>query len=120
MAKMCSPTYCPMTTAMKCCGPLVAFLVPGETSFRISRTGAVHLVRWKRNTRWKLPLAEDVFFAWLRDKGFEAELSTCGRLAKQMHAQLGGWLNVLANEPLLKLMQWLEAARTEKARRWVR
>jgi hypothetical protein len=70
---------------------------------RIGKTGAVHLVRWKRNMQWKLPLAEDVFFAWLKDKGFDAELSTCGRLAKQMYSQLGGWRSVLTNEPLLAL-----------------
>jgi hypothetical protein len=71
--------------------------------FRIGRTGAVHLVDWQRNTRWKIPLAEDIFFAWLKDKGFNAELSTCGRLAKQMHSQLRGWTSVLTNEPLLSL-----------------
>jgi hypothetical protein len=65
---------------------------------------AIHLVKWKRNTRWKPPLAEDVFFAWLKDKAFDAELSTCGRLAKQMYSQLGGWLSVLTNEPLLSLL----------------
>src|SRR5262249_13602977 len=44
-----------------------------------------------------------VFFAWLKDKGFEAELSTCGRLAKELYTQLGGWLHVLTHEPLLEL-----------------
>jgi hypothetical protein len=56
--------------------------------FRIGRTGAVHLVKWKRNTRWKLPLAEDVFFAWLKDKGFDAELSNAfatWRMARHAH-----------------------------------
>jgi hypothetical protein len=42
-------------------------------------------------------------FSWLKDKGFNAELSTCGRLAKQMHSQLRGWTSVLTNEPLLSL-----------------
>jgi hypothetical protein len=71
--------------------------------FRIARTGLIHLIKWRQRARWKLPLAEDVFFAWLRDKGFVAELSTCGRLAKQMHSQLAGWTNVLTNEPMLAL-----------------
>ena len=71
--------------------------------FRIGRSGPVHLIKSLWRTRWKLPLAEDVFFAWLADKGFGAELSTCGRLAKQMYAQLEGWTHVLTNEPLLKL-----------------
>jgi hypothetical protein len=52
-----------------------------------------------------MPLAEDIFFAWLRDKGFAAELSPCGRLAKQVYSQLGGWLSVLTNEPLLALFE---------------
>jgi hypothetical protein len=71
--------------------------------FRIGRTGPVLLIKWLRRTRWKLPLAEDVFFAWLADKGFEAELSTCGRLAKQIYSQLEGWTHALTNEPLLQL-----------------
>src|ERR1700682_1668588 len=61
------------------------------------------LRRWKQRAQWRLPPAEDVFFAWLKDKGFEADLSPCGRLAKQMHSQLGGWDSVLTNEPLLAL-----------------
>jgi hypothetical protein len=72
---------------------------------RIGRTGLIHLIKWKRRARWKLPPAEDVFFAWLRDKGFAAELSPCGRLAKQMYTQLDGWLSVLTNEPLLALFE---------------
>jgi hypothetical protein len=57
--------------------------------FRIGRSGPVHLIKSLRRTRWKLPLAEDVFFAWLADKRFEAELSTCGRLAKRLRAVAG-------------------------------
>lgn len=74
--------------------------------YRIGRTGLIHLIKWKyRFSRWKLPFAEDVFFAWLQDKGFIAELSTCGRLARQMHSQLRGWLSVLTNEPLLAMFE---------------
>jgi hypothetical protein len=88
-------------------GPEVLRIAGGRLSladeFRIARTGLVHLVKWRQQARWKLPPAEDVFFAWLKDKGFVAELSTCGRLAKQMYAQLAGWANVLTSEPLLAL-----------------
>ena len=76
----------------------------GRDAFRISRTGLVHLVKWDRRVRWTLPLAEDVFVAWLKDKGFTTELSTCGRLAKQVHSQLGGWIGVLSNEPVIQLL----------------
>jgi hypothetical protein len=75
-----------------------------EDEMRISHTGVVRLVNWNSKAHWKLPVAEEVFFAWLKDKGFNAELSTCGRLAKQIDRQLGGWINVLTNEPLIKLL----------------
>jgi hypothetical protein len=73
--------------------------------FRIGRTGLVRLIAWKHKARWKIPLAEEVFLAWLKDKGFTAELSSCGRLARELHAQLGGWLHALTNEPFLTLLE---------------
>ena len=73
--------------------------------FRIGRTGIVSLVTWRTRTHWKLPVAEDVFFAWLKDKSFEVDLSTCGRLAKQIHSQLRGWTSILTNEPLIALLE---------------
>jgi hypothetical protein len=73
--------------------------------FRIGHTGIVNLVTWRTRTHWKLPVAEEVFFAWLKDKGFEVDLSTCGRLAKQIHSQLRGWTYVLTNEPLIALLE---------------
>lgn len=73
--------------------------------FRIGRTGLIHFVRWGVDTRWKVPSAEKVFLAWLKDKGFEAKLSSCGRLAKELYAQLRGWTSVLTHEELLKLLE---------------
>jgi hypothetical protein len=73
--------------------------------FRIGHTGLVNLVSWRSRTRWKLPIAEEVFFAWLKDKGFDAELSTCGRVAKQIHTQLRGWISVLSDEPFVALLE---------------
>jgi hypothetical protein len=75
-----------------------------EDDFRIGRTGLIHLVKWKQKSRWKIPHAEKIFFAWLKDKGFDPSLSTCGRLAKEIYSQLEGWINVLALEPLLALL----------------
>jgi hypothetical protein len=75
-----------------------------DDELRIGHTGAVSLVNWRSRTHWKLPVAEEVFFAWLKDKGFDAELSTCGRVAKQINIQLEGWINVLTNEPLIELL----------------
>jgi hypothetical protein len=72
---------------------------------RIGRTGLVHLVSWNRRVNWKIPLAEEIFFAWLQDKGFDAKLSTCGILAKEVYSQLGGWLYPLTHERVLKLVE---------------
>jgi hypothetical protein len=104
-----------------------AFLSVDE--FRIGRSGPVHLVRWKSRARWTPPLAEEVFFAWLLDKGFNAELSTCGRLAKQMFSQLGGWItecgsasfttsNVLRDERTSQVSATLLAVTGHHARAW--
>ena len=73
--------------------------------FRIGRSGLVHLSGWKSNIRLNVPLGEDILYAWLRDKGYAPELSTCGFLAKQLNAHLKGWTGVLTNEPLLKLLE---------------
>ena len=73
--------------------------------FRIGRTGLVHLVNWSREIRWKPPPAEDLFFAWLADKGIKAELSSSGRLTKELRSQLRGWLHVLTHEMVLKLLE---------------
>src|SRR5262249_1376930 len=72
--------------------------------FRIGRSGLINLLSLGRRARWQLPLAEDVFFAWLRDKGFKAELSPCGRVAKEVYTQLSGWLAWMTNEPVIKLL----------------
>ncbi len=72
---------------------------------RIGRTGLIHLVQWRNRYYWKVPLGEEVFFAWLKDKGFEPQLSTCGRLAKEIHSQLQGWLAPLTNETFVDLLE---------------
>ena len=72
---------------------------------RIGRTGLVYLVDWKSRTSWDVPLAQDIFFGWLADQGYPSKLSTCGLLAKEINAQLDGWVNVLTNEPLLQLLE---------------
>ena len=72
---------------------------------RIGRSGPTYLVQWRDRTRWSPPVAEEVFFAWLRDRGYKAELSTCGKLAKQIYSQLRGWISVLTNEPLITLFE---------------
>lgn len=60
--------------------------------------------------RMPIPKAEDAFKAWLLDNGFEAKLSSAGRIAKQMIKRLGGvWgLNIIANKELIDLLRKME------------
>jgi hypothetical protein len=44
-------------------------------------------------------------FAWLKDKGWEAKLSSPGLLAKQIYKKLDGHVLTLANEKLLGLLE---------------
>ncbi len=73
---------------------------------RVGRNGLVRLVEhdgWTQH--WDIPRAQEVFFAWLRDLGWEPELSPPGLIAKELFSQVEGFPRVLANEDLLKLLE---------------
>lgn len=61
----------------------------------------------------KIPKAEDVFIAWMKDQGLEINLSAPGRIAKQMIKHLGGVLgiNSLANENMISLLKRMESGK---------
>ena len=75
--------------------------------WRLSRKGLVYL---SRHSKWlvslSLPQAEALFTNWLELKGWTVELSSAGRIAKQMIRQLGGingtW--ILAQEGIIQLL----------------
>ena len=74
--------------------------------WRVGRNGLVRLVKhhgWTEH--WDVPLAQEVFFAWLKDLGWEPELSAPGLIAKEIFTQLEGFPRVFANEDLLKLLE---------------
>lgn len=75
--------------------------MPDES--RIGRTGLIRLIKLDRRMSWTLPIAENVFAAWLKDKGLKVKLSSCGLLAKRIYTQLEGWIAVLANRKVLDL-----------------
>lgn len=83
--------------------------ISGLASFRgdwrIGRNGLVKLVKDSFNETRDIPLAEKIFFAWLKDLGWNAKLSSAGLLAKQMHKKLDGFVSVLTNEKLLGLLE---------------
>ncbi len=75
--------------------------------WRISKKGLIYLSRHSENTiDLSLPQAEEVFTRWMKLKGWTVELSSAGRIAKQMILQLGGiggvW--ILAQEGIIQLL----------------
>lgn len=83
--------------------------ISGLTSFRgdwrVGRNGLVKLVKDGFNETREIPLAEKVFFSWLKDLGWEVKLSSAGLLAKQIHKKLDGFISVLTNEKLIGLLE---------------
>lgn len=73
--------------------------------WRVGRNGLVRMVETFRSTSWELPLAEDVFSAWLRDNGWEYEASTSGMLSKELYKQIEGWAYGIADKKLIDLIE---------------
>lgn len=76
-----------------------------RNSWRIGRHGLVKLVANTYPERWTIPESEKVMFAWLKDRGWEPNLSAPGLLAKQIYKKLGGHINALENKKLLGLLE---------------
>lgn len=73
--------------------------------WRVGRHGLVRIVRSVSGASRKVPEAEKIFFAWLKDRGWEAKLSSPGILAKQIYKRLGGVVSMLANKDVLALIE---------------
>ena len=81
--------------------------------WRISKKGLIYLSRHSENTiDLSLPQAEEVFTRWMKLKGWTVELSSAGRIAKQMILQLGGiegtW--ILAQEGIIQLLRKMNSS----------
>ncbi len=77
--------------------------VRGE--WRIGHRDLVRIVSRTRVEPWGIPESERLFFAWLKDQGWDAKLTSAGVLAQQIHQRLGGRLAVLASKDVLA---WVE------------
>ncbi len=77
------------------------------TDWRIGRNGLVKFVRYEFSETRDLPASEPIFFAWLADHGWSAELSTPGILAKQIFQKLDGYIGHLHNDTLLNLIEYM-------------
>ena len=75
--------------------------------WRLSRNGLVYL---SRHSKWtvdfSLPQAESVVTKWLESQDWKIELSSAGRIAKQMIRQLGGRnaTGILATNGIIQLL----------------
>lgn len=75
--------------------------------WRLSRKALVYLSRYSKWTvDISLPQAEPVVTKWMESKGWEVELSSAGRIAKQMIRQLGGRnaTGILATKGIIQLL----------------
>lgn len=81
--------------------------------WRASRKSLVYL---SRHSEWtvslSLPQSEVIFTRWLKSRGWTAELSSAGRIAKQMVLQLGGvnGIGILAEEGIIQLLQKMNSS----------
>lgn len=79
----------------------------GYGGWRFSGHGLAHLVDHPGWTiQLSTPKAEPLFKAWLEERGWKAEISSAGHVAREMARNLGGrWgLSLLANEGIVKLL----------------
>ena len=92
--------------------------ISGLTSFehdwRVGRNGLVKLVKDEFSEHRDIPAAENIVFAWLKDKGWQPTLSPPGLLAKQMFKQLRGYPGIFANERLLGLLEYMNGGRVKQ------
>lgn len=78
-------------------------------AWRVGRNGLVRLVEHSWTEHWDVPMAQDVFFAWLKDLGWEAKPSPAGLIAKEIFTQLEGFPRTFANENLLELLEHMNS-----------
>lgn len=87
----------------------ISSLASLRRDWRVGRNGLVRLIEYDHTEYWDIPLAQDVFFSWLKDIGWEVQLSSPGLIAKQIFTQLEGKVRHLANEDLLKLFEHMNS-----------
>jgi hypothetical protein len=73
--------------------------------WRVGRHGLVKLVRDSYPENRQLPDSEDIFFSWLKDRGWTAKLSSAGILAKQIFRQMDGEIFLLRDKDVLGLIE---------------
>jgi len=86
----------------------------GFDEWRCGQRGLIHLAKYKNwRERLNLSSATSVFSAWLRAKGWTAEISNNGHIARHMLRHLGGTFGVglLAKRSVIELLQQFASGR---------
>lgn len=73
--------------------------------WRVGSQGLIKLVSYVNNEKWEIPNPQSVFFAWLKDKGYEAVASVPGLVAKRLFEILEGNIDIFEDENLLSLLE---------------
>lgn len=82
--------------------------------WRIGRHGLVKIVQSTLRDSRRVPPSEEIFFAWLKDHGWTAELSAPGILAKQIYKRLGPTVMMLADKAVLSLIEYMNGGPVNK------
>jgi hypothetical protein len=82
--------------------------------WRIGRHGLVRPIGRHSAQSQSIPSSEKVFFAWLLDRGWKAELSASGILAKQIYKQLGGYPWLISKKSVLGLIEHMNGGATAR------
>jgi hypothetical protein len=101
----------------KASGKNLAHAISGFGTFRewrIGRNGLVKLVEFGFTSSMSIPTAESIFFAWLKDQGWNPQLSPPGLLAKEIHKKLQGNPVALKNEAFLGLLERMNGGKVKR------
>jgi hypothetical protein len=82
--------------------------------WRIGRNGVVSYISGPQSKLWEIPQSEKVFFAWLKDRGWAAALSTSGVLAKQIFTRLDGNANAFKYAGFIELLEHINGGKQLK------
>ena len=82
--------------------------------WRVGRHGLARIVRRVSGESRTAPESERIFFAWLKDRGWDAKLSSPGILAKQIYKRLGGMVGMLADKDVLALIAYMNGGMVSK------
>lgn len=83
--------------------------------WRVGRHGLARIINRMSGESRKTPESEKIFFAWLKDRGWDAKLSGPGILAKQIYKRLGGLVGMLADKDVLNLIEHMNGGMVSRS-----